>query len=216
MSSSGALAIRIVLGSIILLSLAIYDLRQRGRAATRWREYMFLLAGVAAAMLYGIINDQITSRISWEYFYYGKGLDTILGPDVPPDISRLHAAAISVGLKATWWVGLIVAAALLWANNPSPRFPRLSYRRLLCGLPIVFLVTAICGVLGGLAGRLGWLDNASEDLSGMVRDNLFRPRTFLTVYGIHLGGYAGALVGTVIAILWIRLARARESRPSDS
>jgi len=216
MSSNGGLTIRIVVGSAILLSLAIYDIRQHGRAATRWREYLFLLAGVIAALIYGIANDQITSRISWEYFFYGKGLDAILGPTVPPDFGRLHIAAVMVGLNATWWVGLIVAAALLWANNPSPHLPRLTYVRLLIALPIVFVTTGICAILGGLAGWLGWLDNSSEDLSGIVRDNLFRPRTFLTVYGIHLGGYAGAVVGALVAFLWIRFRRARDRQaPSE-
>ena len=56
------------------------DLVNKGRNATRWREYGFLALCVAVAIVYGIVNDQITSRISWEYFYYGKDLAPILGP----------------------------------------------------------------------------------------------------------------------------------------
>ena len=60
---------RITFGLLVLAALAILDWYQKGPAATRWREYLFLLLCVAVAMAYGIANDQITSRISWEYFY---------------------------------------------------------------------------------------------------------------------------------------------------
>ena len=43
------------------------------------REYLFLIAVVAAAMAYGVANDWIESEISWEYFVYGKGIGTTAG-----------------------------------------------------------------------------------------------------------------------------------------
>src|SRR5436190_9095757 len=79
------LAARIAAGVLVFAALAIWDWRRHGAAATRWREYCFLLITIVAAMIYGIINDQITSRISWEYFYYGKELQQILGARTPPD-----------------------------------------------------------------------------------------------------------------------------------
>ncbi|HWE03769.1 MAG TPA: hypothetical protein VG326_15300 [Tepidisphaeraceae bacterium] len=64
-SDAGLLA-RISVGSLIFLVLALMDLRRHGRHATRWREYFFLIEVVAVAMLYGAVNDLLTSRISWE------------------------------------------------------------------------------------------------------------------------------------------------------
>jgi len=87
-STQGLLA-RIAIGAAIFAVLATVDLVRHAEKATRWREYLFLVAGVVLACGYGIINDQITSRISWEYFYYGKGLDEVLGPRIPPDSKAL-------------------------------------------------------------------------------------------------------------------------------
>ena len=83
--------LRFTFGILVLAALAIMDLRQKGRDATRWREYAFLALCVAVAPVYGILNDQITCRISWEYFYYGKDLSPILGPDTPPNPSPCNS-----------------------------------------------------------------------------------------------------------------------------
>lgn len=118
---------RILAGVGIFTLLAVADLIQRGRYAKRWREYAFLLLCVAAAMLYGVANDEITSRISWEYFYYGKELAPVIGPDVPPNPAALSWQAARIGAAATWWVGLVIGVAMLMANNPSHRRPQLPY-----------------------------------------------------------------------------------------
>ena len=47
----------------------------------------------------------------------------------------------------------------------------------------------------GIAGREGQLTWLSSDLSGIVRENQFRPRQFLCVFGIHLGAYVGGAIG---------------------
>src|ERR1700744_4744308 len=74
MSSDGGLIARIAIGVAIFLVLATVDLHRNGRRATRWRESLFLLTAPVFATLYGMINDAIAVRISYEYFYYGKGL----------------------------------------------------------------------------------------------------------------------------------------------
>jgi hypothetical protein len=207
-SDSGLLA-RIGIGAAIFVLLAVVDLVRRCRRATRWREYLFLLAACALGMAYGVINDRIASSISWEYFYYGKGLDEQLGPRVPPDPAALRWAACKVGLKATWTVGLVVGVVLLLANNPRPGRPQLQYRTLLQILPIIFLVAACFAVAGGVIGGCGWLAWTSSDLRGLLRDNLFRPHRFLAVHGMNLGGYVGGAIATLIAAVRIRRRRAK-------
>ena len=100
--------LRLAAGLIIFAGLAAYDLARNGRTARRWREYLFLGCVVICAMLYGAINDQISSRISWEYFYYGKELSVVLGPDTPPNPRALHWQAALVGVKASWSAGLLI------------------------------------------------------------------------------------------------------------
>src|SRR5689334_4116599 len=121
---------RVCAGGIIFLCLAVWDLKKNGRAARRWREYLFLIVCVLVAMTYGIVNDQVTSAISWEYFYYGKELETVLGPTTPPDRAAMRWQAAKIGMMATWSVGLLLGAALLIANNPRPSRPSLASSRL--------------------------------------------------------------------------------------
>jgi hypothetical protein len=208
--SPAGLVTRVCIGLAIFAALAIVDLRAHGRNATRWREYAFLLLCVVAAVGYGALNDQITSRISWEYFYYAKELSKELGPEVPPDPAALRRAAAIVGAKAAWSAGLLIGVALLIANNPRQDRPRLSYRTLVGLLATILACAAACGAVFGVIGYRGGLTWASEDFREMWQTNLFRPRRFLCTWGVHLGGYLGALVGTAICVVYVLNARGRE------
>jgi hypothetical protein len=205
--TDAGLAARIAAGAAIFLLLALVDLRRRGPRATRWREYLFLLSAIAIALIYGVANDLITSRLSWEYFYYGKDLAPILGDRTPPDPQLLAWEAAKVGLKATWTVGLVIGVAVLLANNPSRARPQLSYRALLRRMPLIIATSILCAALLGTIGYLGGLAPLSDDFREMLRHDEFRPHRFMAVYGIHLGGYIGGAIGTVLAILSIRKRR---------
>jgi membrane associated rhomboid family serine protease len=208
--TDSGLLLRIAVGVAVLAVLAIADWKRSGRAATHWREYGVLLAAAAAAILYGIINDQITCSISWEYFYYGKALEAVLGPATPPNPIALHLEAAKVGAEATWSTGLIFGVVLLLANNPRPGLPQLRNRELLRLLPLIVLVTAVTGAALGICGYQGWLTGFDSDFGDMVRADVFHPRRFMCAWGVHLGGYAGGALGTVIAALrvtWLRQKR---------
>jgi MFS family permease len=205
-TDAGLLA-RISVGCAIFLALAISDLLKNGRSASRWREYLFLLASVLVALIYGVLNDLITCHISPEYFLYGKGLDEILGNHRSSNTAQLPWEAAKVGMKATWTVGLIVGVALLWANNPSPRFPRLTTRKLFQVMPIVVGCSLLIAMILAVGGGTGGLAFLSEDFRDMIHRDEFRPYRFMTVYGIHLGGYLGGLLGTLLAVLRIRQCR---------
>jgi len=198
---------RIAVGVLIFLALAAWDYRRNRDQATRWREYLVLLACTLAAMAYGIANDQITSTLSWEYFYYGKDLAEKLGPQIPPDVVKLHLAAALVGIEATWSAGLIIGVALLLANNPSKTIPRLSNITLVNQLPLIFLITAATAAIGAWLGYTARLTRFHEDFEWMTSANQWRPRRFMAVYGIHLGGYIGALLGILTAVTIIRCRR---------
>jgi hypothetical protein len=204
----------LTVGLLILAALALHDLHRHGRRATRWREYAFLLLATVAAIAYGVLNDQLTSTISWEYFYYGKDLAEKLGPQLPPDPITLRLHAAIVGVQATWSAGLILGVALLLANNPSKRLPhRLTYPQLFRQIPMIFAITAATAAVGALLGYAGLLKRFHEDFPGMIANNLWRPRRFMTVFGIHLGGYAGALLALVVAVVRVRRQRRTASPP---
>lgn len=210
--SDGGLLMRIGAGAMIFAMLAIVDLRKNGRSARRWREYSFLLACVAVALAYGIINDQLTVGLSWEYFYYGKQLDALLGPQTPPDDWPLRWAAAKVGMMATWSAGLIIGVALLFANNPRPNRPPLPFSRLYRLLPLMLMIPAIVACLMGIAGYFGYLNFFNSDFAMLIEHDLWRPRRFITVYSIHLGGYVGGLLATILAVILIRRSRSQMIR----
>lgn len=216
LDSTAGLFTRLALGSVVFSILAIVDLRKNGRSARRWREYVFLVACVFLALLYGAVNDQLTVGISWEYFYYGKDLMSQLGPQIPPASLPLRIAAAEVGLKATWSAGLLLGVILLFANNPSTALKPLPHRRLFARIPLLFSVTVISAILFGALGHLGLLTRCNADFPLLVKDDLWRPHRFMTVYGIHLGGYIGGLAGTILAVFSIRNERKHGPTRADA
>jgi hypothetical protein len=155
-NSDAGLAARVAVGVAVLAALAAWDLHRHGRQATRWREYLFLVACVAVALVYGALNDQVTTTVSWEYFAYGKGVAEALPPGEPPNSAAFRWEAAKVGMRATWSAGLIVGVALLIANNPRrDGRPRLSYARLFGCLPLVFGVVIVAVICLGDALAVG-------------------------------------------------------------
>ncbi len=212
-TDAGLLA-RILLGVGIFAALGVADLRRHGRAATRWREHAVLLVAVAAALVYGAVNDQVTVTISPEYFLYGKELAKVVG-DPPSSMAALRWQAALVGLKATWSAGLLFGVVLLVANNPWRGVPRLPNRQLVCLLPRVLVTAAGLGVVGGLLGYAGLLTNLSADFQDMVRATLWRPPRFMATWGVHLGDYVGGLVGTAWAAATVVARRRQLARAAD-
>ncbi len=210
--TDAGLLVRILIGSAIFAMLAIVDLRRNGNSAIRWREYSVLLVAVAMALIYGAINDQITVTISPEYFLYGKELFRVIGDSPPAATLRWEAAKI--GLKATWSAGLIFGVVLLLANNPMRSLPRLRNRRIVLYIPMILLIAATRGTIGGLLGYHGYLTRLDTDFVDMVAANVYRPRRFMAAWGVHLGGYVGGIVGTIIAVG--RVIGRRTSLPEEN
>jgi hypothetical protein len=59
----------------------------------------------------------------------------------------------------------------------------------------------------GVIGRAGGLVPFNDDFRMLVRDDMWRPYRFMTVYGIHLGGYVGGLLGAIVAAISIQRER---------
>lgn len=198
-TSDEGLLVRIAAGVLIFAVLAMVDLHRNGRQAQRWREYAFLAVVTLAAMVYGVVNDLITSAISWEYFYYGKGLQERLGEQTPPVRSSLMLEAGILGMKATWSAGLVCGVAVLMANNPRKDKPRLAYRYILKLLPVALLSAVLTAVCMGMAGYWGAFVSMFPELT----DNLLRPPRFMCVWAIHAGGYLGGAIGTAAIVVHI-------------
>lgn len=142
---------------------------------------------------FGSLHDQITYTISPEYFTRMK-FDQFRAADFgfPP---RVFVAEI--GFLATWWVGSIAAWFLARIALRKFRSPEREVLKALVVVIAITTFTAVCGYFAGpplLADRPGWAD-ALQEMG--VTDT----RAFHQVAAIHLGSYAGALLG------WIAMMR---------
>ncbi|AMV21012.1 hypothetical protein VT03_24125 [Planctomyces sp. SH-PL14] len=104
-----------------------------------------VLMSIFAAILYGILHDQITARICVEYFTIGH--PPIFGTDDPTLL------AFGWGIVATWWAGLIVGIPLAIAARAGSR-PRRSPASLIAPLGRLFLIMGASAVLAGAIGGL--------------------------------------------------------------
>ncbi len=122
-----------------------------------------------------------------------------------------------MGMKAAGSAGILAGAVLLLANSAGRRRevrPPLPFRRLALYLLGIALASAAGGALLGAAGYFGELSWMSIDLQEIARQDLFRPARFHCVYGIHLGGYAGGILGTFIAAWRIQIERKQKAPAS--
>jgi hypothetical protein len=114
--------------------------------------------------------------------------------------------ATEVGFLATWWVGLIagwLVARCGLAEIPVSRRKAYTART----FAIVLAAAPIAGLIGGLIGVVVTHNSDLHDWEGWRQslgiDDL---RAFVIVAYLHAGGYLGALIGLVLAIVYVRRA----------
>jgi hypothetical protein len=180
--------------------LGLIDYLRHPQDPRRAKEYLFLAFAMLAAVAYGIAHDHVTATISRPYFLKGKGL---------VDDPRPYRLAVTIlAVKATYWVGLLVGVALLFANNASAQRAQLPYRDL-CRVAVLVLATAaLTAILLGTAFGVA----AALDVPSMrqVTNEFVRPEgavRFAIVWGAHMGSYAGGAVGAIGAVIHVRRRR---------
>jgi hypothetical protein len=156
---------------------------------------------IGAAIAYGILHDQVTARVSNEYFTIGH--PRLFATDDPTP----HALAW--GVLATWWVGLLLGIPLAIAARGGTR-PRLCARELARPVGVLLVALALCALLGAAIGHLG-AQRGWFVLLGELHERVPAEKqvAFLTAGGAHgasyLAGFAGGVV--LIARTWKRRAR---------
>jgi hypothetical protein len=195
-----SLKYRIIAGLIFFAALGILDLIKNPQNPKRLKEYGFLFSVVGITMLYGLLHDYITSTISPDYFVLGKGIESAR-EGFNKDVAML-------ALKATWSAGLVIGVAFLLPNNPSKIKPQLKYKTLYGLLIYPLLLSVLLAVL------IGILFNVFAPKFSSSLNELPNPRSykfFMTVWGIHIGSYAGGLLGMIVGIVRIRMLRIKQN-----
>ncbi|QWC57531.1 hypothetical protein F7D01_10985 [Erythrobacter sp. 3-20A1M] len=96
-----------------------------------------------AAVIYGILHDQVTAHVCVEYF-------TIAHPPVFPTESPF-LLALGWGIIATWWVGLPLGVSLAAAARIG-RKAKLGLTQLRRPIMLLMALSGCAALLSGIAG----------------------------------------------------------------
>ena len=102
-----------------------------------------VLMCILAALIYGIVHDQITARVCIEYFTVGH--PPVFGTDDPTLLG------IGWGIIATWWVGLLLGLPLALVARAGSR-PKRSLESLARPILCLMAVMAACALGAGILG----------------------------------------------------------------
>jgi hypothetical protein len=181
---------------------------------TRLAPIVWIDSAMAIAVLYGILNDQITVTLAPEYFSVFKRhqfwplLEAMGWTNVP---ARLQA--VPIGAAATWWVGLILGMVVSLAGTVG-RLPRLTTRQFMRAVGLVMLTAAATSlVLGAVAylvePAIPSVSQQEHALFESAFGAIHEWRRFFAVGWWHNGAYLGGLCGTILACVRVRRWRRR-------
>ncbi|UUO06451.1 hypothetical protein M4951_24275 [Blastopirellula sp. J2-11] len=159
-------------------------------------SFKIIMLCIAAAILYGVCHDMITTRICLEYF-------TVFHPPVWGGATDPTILALTWGVKATWWVGLILSIpAVMLARLGAG--PQLAARDLIRPIGYLLLVMAIGSLVAGLTawflGNAGVIRPAPDFARLMRREAQLG---FLIDMWAHLAAYASGFFGGMAVCIWI-------------
>ena len=115
-----------------------------------------VLLCIVSAMLYGILHDQVTTRVCVEYFTIGH--PPIFRTDEPTIL------ALGWGVLATWWVGGLLSLLVVPACRLGT-WPKWEAAHLLRPIGVLLVVMACASTAGGDCGVLRCRRQASFDCS---------------------------------------------------
>ncbi|MBX9584111.1 MAG: hypothetical protein K2X87_27745 [Gemmataceae bacterium] len=163
------------------------------------RAATIVLMCVLAAVLYGIVHDQVTARVCVEYFTVGH----------PPVFPTADPTLLGLGwgVIATWWVGLVLGLGLAAAARAGGRPPR-SVRSLVRPVLTQLAVMAVCAAAAGVAGYL-LAEAGAIALVGRLAEEVPAERhsRFLADLWAHSTSYAVGFVGGLVVM--VRVWRSR-------
>jgi hypothetical protein len=166
---------------------------------------------IAAAMVYGVLHDQVTARVCLEYFTIGH--PPVFHTDDPTLLG------LGWGVLATWWVGLVLGGGMAFAARAG-RHPRVPAGVLLRPICLLLAIMAACALA---AGVIGWALACAGvvSLTGWEAEQVppERHAAFLADLWAHSASYLVGFFGgcAVIARVWVSRGRCiRHPQPKDA
>lgn len=183
---------RFIFGFSFFIVFAIIDLIKNPQNPVRAKEYGFFASTCLLASLFAILHDLVTFNISKEYFEIGKGLG---------NIQYFFPSVATLAIKGSYWVGIVVGISFLVINNPSLKYPQLSYKKLYRILLTPFYFSIIFSCIGYFSS-FAFFPTITTNMSSIKE-----PKLFENVLFMHYGTYLGALVGTIVGMFQIQILR---------
>ena len=154
---------------------------------------------VVAAVVYGILHDQVTARVCVEYFTIGH----------PPVFNTESPTLLAIGwgIIATWWVGVMLGVPTALACRMGS-WPKFTAGQLVKPIAILLVVMAIGALVAGIAGykaaQAGKIQ-LLEPLASRVAPE--KHAAFLADLWAHLASYGVGFVGGWVIISYVVFAR---------
>ncbi|MFN0195332.1 MAG: hypothetical protein ACKVT0_01195 [Planctomycetaceae bacterium] len=168
----------------------------------RLHEVAILMMTVLAAIIYGVIHDQITVRICLEYF--------TMFHDLPFESDSPTVIALLMGILATWWVGLPLGVGLMLASRAGS-LPKRSAMSLIRPLAVLLVLMGIGTVIAGFAGY-HFASTGQVVPPGDFAQIILKSRhpVFVADYWAHNASYLGGVIGGLGLIFWVVWSRYRQ------
>jgi len=155
---------------------------------------------LVSCIVYGICQDHVTVRVCVDYFTVGH-------PPIFGGIKDPTLLAISWGLLATWWVGLLLGLPAAFLARIGSR-PKLAWRDLRVPITMLMFVVAITAFVAGLAGHASADFDRAYFPSQRAED---QPR-YAADASAHNAAYAAGFIGGLLICGWIWWKRGRDER----
>jgi hypothetical protein len=165
---------------------------------------VLLVAGCLISGLYGMLHNQISYTVAPEYFHAFK-FDQFA---IPNGLHNRIGASI-VGWQASWWMGLIIGAPVLFVGLMMP-----DAKAYLSRILIAFAVVAATALVVGL----GALAHASSSITASDLPDYWYPDgvtdrvAFARAGTMHDFSYLGGFLGIITASLYLVVERIRLTR----
>jgi hypothetical protein len=161
---------------------------------------------ILAAIVYGIVLDQVTARVCVEYFTIGHA--PVFDTDSPTLLG------LGWGVLATYWAGLLLGIPLAIAARAG-RMPKREARSLVRPIIKLLAVIGACALIVGSAGailaHLGVV-TLVEPLAFLVPAN--KHAAFLADLWAHNASYLAGFIGGMVLI--VRTWRSRHLEQANS
>lgn len=159
--------------------------------------------GILAAVVYGVVHDQVTVRISPPYLMDWH-------PQIVPS-REPTVVALAWGVVATWWFGLILGVVLAAAATLGKR-PPAPWTWIVRAVRGIFVCAALAAIAAGLIVR-GLRLELPDVLFNQWYTTASRPTriAFSQAAAMHEASYDAAGVTTLVAAILV--FRGRKTTP---